>query len=138
MSEKNEKSAKSATHEIMSLAAYYLILLIVYQVVLYFLGDIIVFDRFSSLILIIFIILPLFLIFTEIEIYGFKIKKELDEFKDSVVTRLDRFENTLTQSSNQYTTVIVDGKTSEPKQIDLKDIDNLEFKFKKEYEDAKR
>jgi len=132
---------KSDTNKTIILSVYYLVLFIIYQVFQKEFGDEVVIDQFSSLILIIFIISPLFSLFNEIDFYGFKFKKEFNDFKERVSTKLDLFQNTLITLSttlNQSTNLTIN--TSNGTTSDNKVIENpvTEAELRSEYEDAKK
>lgn len=137
-------SENNNTRQIILLSCYYVILFILYQIILYEWSEKISFDRFSSLIFIIIIILPLSLLFSEIQIYGFKFKKEFDEFKESVFEKLNLFQTTLIQanlkqvSSQTLSLSVYDGKVSDQMELNTGNIDKVSSVIKEVFEGAKK
>lgn len=116
---------------IIGLFVFYLVAFIAHQVLLLdTYKNNITWDSLSYLILTICIVLPLSILFNEVELFGFKLKREFNDFKNDVSKTLSIMQNTVATSVKQQTNIKVDidnkGSSDVTYQDNILDISELQ------------
>lgn len=122
---------------IIGLFVFYLVAFIAHQVLLLdTYKNNITWDSLSYLILTICIVLPLSILFNEVELFGFKLKREFNDFKNDVSKTLSIMQNTVATSVKQQTNIKVDIDNKGSSDVNYQDniLDISELQREKEEE----
>ncbi len=85
----------------------YFIFFIIYQLLIFYLKEILIFDIITYFILFIIIILPLIPHIDEVKIGFFSLKTKLDEFKQDIDKKLLLLQNVVVTSVSQKQQIII-------------------------------